>query len=116
MLYPDFIHQAIDLTIVEADNGLFYLDPMWKSILYDHKLDIKRISSFKTTWDEVFSVLKLEVERRNTVCSKLNDVVNWVYGIVIDNLDAIKTDTESEYFKILSEYAKTNGAKQSSES
>lgn len=99
MLYPDFIHQAIDLTIVEADNGLSYLDPMWKSILYDNKLDIKRISSFKTTWDEVFSVLKLEVERRNAVNSKMPEVIKWLYDLIYTQLEPAILDQETDLMK-----------------
>ena len=63
MLYSEFMNKSFDLTIEQADNTLFYLEPMWRSILHDNKMNINDISDAKIDWNEVYNVLKLEVEK-----------------------------------------------------
>ena len=80
MLYIDFINKAFDLTIEQANNGLFYLEPLWRNILYDNNMNVNNISDAKADWGGIFDVLKLEVEKRNTINSKYGIAINSSYS------------------------------------
>ena len=107
MLYADFIHKVIDLTIVEADNGLCYLEPMWKTILSDNKLNIRQISDNKTTINDVYEVLKLEVEKRNIENSKTPVVIEWLYELITSQIEPAMLAEETDYLQHLTEYLRT---------
>ena len=67
MLHSEFITKAVKATIEQADNGLSYLEPMWKSLLIDNGLNVSEISDVETSWSDIQDILKLEVEKRNTI-------------------------------------------------
>lgn len=108
MLNSEFINRAIDLVVVKADNGLYYLEPTWKNILKDNKLIIKDISDVKTNLSEVEDVLKLEVEKRNIQNSKEPYVFDWLYDLIYSQIEPTILEEETEYIKNLTEYLKTN--------
>lgn len=108
MLYTEFINKAFNKTIVKADNGLFYLEPLWRNILYDNQLDIKEISDAKTDWSSIFDILRLEVEKRNTVGSVKPYVLNWINEVVTSAVEPAMLAEETDYLKNLTEYLKTN--------
>lgn len=108
MLYTEFINKAFAETIVEADNGLFYLEPLWQNILNDSQLNIKNISDVKTDWNSVFDILKLEVEKRNTISSIKPYILNWVNDIISSTIEPAVLAEETDYLKNLTEYLKTN--------
>ena len=104
MLYTEFINKAINATIVEADNGTFYLEPLWRNILHDNKLFFNDVSDFEVTPDIVADVLRLEVEKRNAINSKKNYVLEWLYEIIISRVDSVLLEEETDYLKNLVEY------------
>ena len=108
MLYIEYINKAMDETIVEADNGLFYLEPLWRNILDNSNLNLDVISDAKVDWDEVFNVLKLEVEKRNTVNSLKPYVLRWVHDIITASVEPAIMQEETDYLKNLTEYLKAN--------
>lgn len=114
MLYSEFINKAIDLTIEQADNGLFYLEPMWKNILLSNKLNLKLISDYKTDWHEIENVLKLSVEKRNTIESNKPFVVNWLFDIITAQVEPAILSEETDYIKQVTEFMKTNHANSNS--
>lgn len=108
MLYVSFLAKAIDDVIVEADNGLCYLEPMWKTVLCDNGLDIKDVSDVKVEWSDVEDVLKLNVEKRNTENSLKPYVLNWIHDIITASIEPAVLQEETDYIKNLTEYLKTN--------
>ena len=108
MLYTEFVDKAIKLTITEADNGLFYLEPMWRSILDDNQLFFNNVSNFKIDPLVIEDVLKLEVEKRNTINSKKPQVIDWLYDIITNTVDPAMLEEETDYLKNVIEYMKTN--------
>lgn len=106
MLYSEFIIKAENLTIEQADNGLFYLEPMWRSILNDNQLYFNAVSDFDVSPEEVLEVLQLEVAKRNAIISKKPDVENWLYEVISGTVDPAITDEENEYIKDFLEYMK----------
>ena len=107
MLYTDFIYKAMDLTIEQADNGLFYLEPLWRNILYDNQMDVVNISDADADWGGVLDVLNLEVTKRNTINSKKPDVLNWLYDLITAQVEPAMLEEETDYIKNLIEYLKT---------
>ena len=107
MLYTDFIYKAMDLTIEQADNGLFYLEPLWRDILYDNQMDVVNISDADADWGGVLDVLNLEVTKRNTINSKKPDVLNWLYDLITAQVEPAMLEEETDYIKNLIEYLKT---------
>lgn len=108
MLYTEFINKAKELTIEQAENGLFYLEPMWKNILFSNKLNIKLVSNTKTDWHEVEDVLKLEVEKRNTINSKVPAVINWLHELITAKIEPAMLQEETDYIQQVVEFMKTN--------
>ena len=106
MLYTEFIYKAIEATITEADNGLVYLEPLWKWIIQDNELNIAEISDVKADWCDIEDVLKLEVEKRNTVNSLKPYVLNWVHDLITASVEPAILQEETEYIKNLTEYMK----------
>ena len=105
MLYAEFIQRAMDETIVQADNGLWYLEPMWDSILTDCKLECteRRISN-----ERLQDILKLEVEKRNTIESKKPFVLEWFYNVITSEVQPAMLAEETDYVKAVTEFMKQN--------
>ena len=110
MLYSEFINKAIDLTVVEADNGLFYLEPMWRNILNDNQLYFNDISDFEVSPDIVKDVLYLEVEKRNTINSNKSFIINWLYDVITAQIEPTILSEETDYIKQVTEFMKANHA------
>lgn len=108
MLFSDYILKAEEATIEQADNGLYYLNPMWRSVLEDNRLDILDISDSSLDEDEVEDILKLEVEKRNTVNSVKPYVLSWVHDVITASIEPAITEEETDYLKNLTEYLKEN--------
>ena len=111
MLYMDFIQKAADLTIVEADNGLFYLEPLWRNILHDNGVFFDQVSDFEATPEETLVVLKLEVEKRNTVTSVKPAVVDRIYKVITDTIEPAMLEQETQLVKEMVEYEKAKKVK-----
>ena len=108
MLYTEFINKAIDLTISEADNGLSYLEPLWRNILYDNELNVSDISDAKADWGGIVDVLQLEVTKRNTINSKKSYVINWLYELITTQIEPTMLQEETDYIKQVTEFMKAN--------
>ena len=112
MLYSEFISKASKITIEQADNGLFYLEPMWKGFLIDNELNVSDISDIETSWNDIQDILKLEVEKRNTINTLKPYVLNWVHDIITSTVEPAVLQEETDYIKNVMEYMK---AKQTQE-
>lgn len=108
MLLSEFMLKAMDATIEQADNGLFYLNPMWRFVLKDNQLDWSDISDDIIDDVEVEDTLKLEVEKRNAVNSLKPYVVEWVHNIITASVEPAILQEETDYLKNLTEYLKAN--------
>lgn len=108
MLYGEYIEKAKDLTITQADNGLYYVEPMWRSILDDNKLYFNEISDAKVKPEDIIEILKLEVEKRNTVNSNKPYVLNWLYDLITTQVEPTMLQEETDFIKQVTEFMKTN--------
>ena len=112
MLYSDFIGKASEVVIEQADNGLFYIEPLWKNMLIDNQLNITDISDIETSWDDVKDVLKLEIEKRNTINTLEPYVLNWIHDVITSSVEPMVLQEETDYIKNLMEYMKAKQAQE----
>ena len=109
MTYREFTAKAENLVIVEDENTKeWYLDPDWRHILYHHDMrDLKIISdSYDLTWADLESIFKLEVEMRNTLRSRKNVVINWLYHVIEERAKPFELDTETEMIRNMFKWQK----------
>jgi len=108
MLLSEYVQRVSDLTIVQADNGSFYLEPTWPIILRDNEIKLQDISDAEITLSDVYEILRLEVEKRNTINSKKNVVIEWLYELISAQVDPAILAEETDYVKQVTEFMKTN--------
>ena len=108
MLYSEFINKAIDLTIAQADNGLYYLDPMWRIILCENELYFNDISDYEIDSSIVKDTLQLEVEKRNTIESNQPFIMNWLFDIITAQIDPTVLSEETAFVEQVTKFMKAN--------
>ena len=108
MLYTEFVSKAMDETIVKAENGLFYLEPLWRTILNENELTIDKISDATVTISDIKDVLKLEVEKRNTINTKRNDIYEWLFDLITATVEPAIMKEETDYIKQVVEFMQQN--------
>ena len=101
MNYYDIINQAIELVVVDAGNGLSFLEPRYKEALriaglLDHEEVIAP--------EELFEAVKLEVEKRNTINNQMNIIAAWIAKTIETVIDPAITQEENELMKNLLAY------------
>ena len=95
MIYAEYTKKAAEATIFQAPNGLWYLEPDWKVLLIENDLHYDQMDSF-SDWADVEDVLKLEVEKRNTINNKQNAVMEWLYELLTSAVDTSVTDFQND--------------------
>ena len=108
MLCVDFMRKAAEVVVVQADNGLWYLEPLWRTMLGDEGLDVSDVSNVKLGWNGVYDILQLEVQKRNTVDSIKPYVLNWLYDLITTQVDPAMLQEETDFIKQVTEFMKTN--------
>jgi len=108
MLFTEYFQKAASLTITQADNGVYYLEPLWPAILRDNEMKLSDILDAELTMNDIFEMLKLEVEKRNTIDSKKNLVIEWLFELITAQVDPSVLAEETDYVKQVTEFMKTN--------
>ena len=101
MNYYDIINQAIELVVVDAGNGLCFLEPRYKEALriaglLDHDEVISE--------EELIEAIKLEVEKRNIMNNKMNVIAAWVAKTIEEVIDPAITQEENQLMLNLLNY------------
>ncbi len=101
MNYYDIINQAIELVVVDAGNGLCFLEPRYKEALriaglLDHDEVISE--------EELIEAIKLEVEKRNIMNNKMNIIAAWVAKTIEEVIDPAITQEENQLMLNLLNY------------
>lgn len=106
MYYSEFVFKAEKLTINLLENGVWYLEPEWKDILYRNDMgDLEHLTdSFLSGWDDVEDILKLEVEKRNARRSRSNEVMDWFYDFITATVEPAMLEEETNFIKQLLEF------------
>jgi len=108
MLYTEFINKVKEETIIQADNGFWYLEPDWRHIMYTLKLDPAQVTDYTFGWTEIENILMLESEKRNVIESKKGKVVEWIYDIITTKIEPAILEEETDYIKAVTDFMKQN--------
>ena len=108
MLYMNFINKAKEVTIEQHENGMWYLQPEWKYILYLNGLATLKLRDFRPDWYTIEDNLKLEVEKRNAGESKINTVMRWADDIVNNKIDPAMVEEENDLIANALAFAQMN--------
>ena len=108
MLYSEFMNDAINLTITQSDNGLYYLEPMWRIILIENDLRFDDVTDYEIDADIVKDALQLEVEKRNAINSNSPFIINWLFNIIAEQIEPAILSEETDYIKQVIEFMKAN--------
>ena len=114
MLYMDFISKAKELTIEQHENGMWYLLPEWKYILYANDMAILKFRDFRPDWYTVEDNLKLEVEKRNAGANQTNAVMKWVDDVVNNKVEPAMLEDENDLVANALAFAQLNRQKEQS--
>lgn len=105
MDYFDIINQAIQLCITtDSESNISYLEPPYRMLLREAGLINEEVISN----EELYELLKLEVEKRNAKVNRLQPILNWIYDTVSSTVEPAITQEENEMMKNLVEYMRLN--------
>lgn len=110
MMYAEYVKNAMDLTIVDdyEGSGISYLSPDYRAILIDSDMEPFVVEDYIMSWPTVKEILKLEVERRNSVTNKSRFVIDWLFQIITSTVDPAMIAEENDLMKNIAEYMKLN--------
>lgn len=107
MNYYEYMKKACDEIIVQADNGLFYLEPAWRTILDSLELEPAKMTDFKLGWEAVKEYAELQVKKLNTIRDSRPIVSDWLADVITASVEPAVTEEETDYLKVLTEYLRT---------
>lgn len=108
MTYFDVVNKAIDLTIVtDTDTGVTYLEPRYRMVLEESDIHLPgHMLQGDAKDQELWEILKLEVEKRNAKSDYLKPVLEWCYNTIVGTVDPAIQLGEDELMKDMLEYMK----------
>ena len=112
MYYYDFMAKAVEETIEQAENGLYYLAPDFRLRLETENLTPARIEDVEMNWDGIKEYLKLEVQKRNTMEDKKPAVINWIHQLITMTIEPAMLEEETEMIKNVVEYMRLKNKEQ----
>lgn len=115
MIYSDYILKAKELVITyDEDAKVSYLEPEWQSILHANGLgNLDEITDMCIDgWYDLEDVLKLEVDRRNAVASKINIILDWIYNVITTTVDPAILKDETDLMESMVELARVKNQQQ----
>lgn len=104
MNYYIYLQRAANETIAQAENGLYYLEPNWRVILYVAELTPDVVSDTELTWDGVKEWLELQVKKLNTEQNKIPEVVNWIYETITAVIEPEMLEHETSLVQAVKEH------------
>lgn len=104
--YYEVVNAAID-AVVETDeySGVSYLQPRYRQFLREQRLYLGNESDPQ---DELYEILKLEVEMRNAKNDQLTPLLSWINTVVNETIKPEEEEQTNELMKNLLEYMKLN--------
>jgi len=104
MTYYEFFQKAAEEVLVQAENGLWYLEPSYRTILESADITPDKVKEVKLSWASVLDWMSLEVKKRNTIEDKMPVVVEWLHNLITATVEPAMLEEETEYLKNLTEY------------
>lgn len=110
MNYHDVVNQAMELTIVtDEETAVSYLEPLYREILRENGLSLPHHVLDGDAYDqELWEILKLEVEKRNAKRNVSHALAEWAYTILTQTIEPGLLDEENELMKNIVDYLQLN--------
>ena len=104
--YYDIVNEAIELTVVtDEEAGTTYLEPRYRSILADNNLHLPgNMLPGDAKDEELWEILKLEVEKRNQQHNVAHALAEWAYHILSNTIDPELLSEENDLMNNIIEY------------
>lgn len=99
MNYYTYMQKIANEVIVQADNGLYYLEPSWRVMLYSANLMPDKVNDTELNWDGVKEWLELQIKKLNTESNKIPTVIDWIVETVTAIIDPTILQEETEFIK-----------------
>ena len=106
MSYYTYMKKAADEVLVQAENGLWYLEPSFRVILDSAELEPDKVKDYEITYAAIKEYMELEVTKRNTIADKKPAVIDWLYETMTSVVEPAMLEEETELFKNMTEYMK----------
>lgn len=114
MTYFDIVNQAINTVVVtDATTNVTYLEPLYKEIL---KVSEIEFDENILPMDELYEILKLEVQKRNAMNNPVNELTRKINSFINENIDPVLEDNNQKLMFELLEYMKEKDKKAEEES
>lgn len=106
MNYYDTVNKAIENTVVtDSETGVAYLEPRYRSVLEEMNIHLPGHALPGDYKDqELWEILKLEVEKRNAKSDYLKPVLEWCYDTIFNQINPAVELGENELMKDMLEY------------
>ena len=105
MSYFDVVNDAIELCVVtDEDTGMSYLEPKYRMLLRETNMHLPDDAPD----EELYEILKLEVEKRNALNNHVHAMVNFLIGLMTESVDPAILQEENELLKNVTEYMQAN--------
>ena len=113
--YFKIVNEAIEL-VVETDDetGISYLIPQYKELLFEQGIVLDKDKDPREQ-DELYEIVKLEVEKRNALNNYVPYVARMMYELFDQKINPTVTDEENEMIANMLEYMKEKNALQERE-
>lgn len=108
--YYDVVNQAIDLTVItDEDTGVSYLEPRYRRVLQDNDLHLPGNGLYGDLKDqELWEILKLEVEKRNAQHNVVHALAEWAYAVLSETVNPALAQQEDELMRHILDYMQAN--------
>ena len=110
MSYHDVVNKAIELTVIQdEETAVSYLEPRYREVLRENDLYLPGHEQTGDFYDqELWEILKLEVEKQNAKHNVAHALAEWAYQILTQTIDPALVGEENELMQNIIEYMQLN--------
>lgn len=110
MTYYDVVNQAIELTVItDEETAWSYLEPRYREVLRDNGIHLPgNMLNGDAKDEELWEILKLEVEKRNAKHNVAHALAEWAYTVLTQTIDPALVNEENELMSNIIDYMKLN--------
>lgn len=110
MTYHDTVNEAIEQTIItDEETAVSYLEPRYREVLRENNLHLPNNKEDGDVYDqELWEILKLEVEKLNAKHNVSHALAEWAYTILTQTIEPEMLTEENELMKNIMDYMQLN--------
>ena len=103
MSYHETVNEAIEQTIItDEETAVSYLEPRYREVLRENNLHLPDNKEDGDAYDqELWEILKLEVEKRNAKHNVSHALAEWAYTILTQTISTLKPSPAAKASSVL---------------